>query len=392
MKIQWLLVTLLPSALVLVAAIFPLCAAQTTYTAIKPGTVWLADDGVHIDCHGGNIIYSAEKKRYYWYGEHYAAPAGVACYSSSDMYNWVNEGVVLQKGVIQVCERPKVIYSALAKKYVMWFHYDNSNYTLAHLAVATADSATGSFTMQDHFLPNGHQSRDIGMFTDTTGKTYILYSADQTNLTIRMVALSEDYTKLTTNDIDLKAHCEGPGMCKYNGNYYMITSPCLGWAPGRASWYKAPNLTGTYANKGDPSVGDNDHTTFNSQFCYMFKVPGYVNAFMYMGDRWNGSGNKNSQYVFLPVTFTAAGDLQLRYSASWDLSLFTPTETRHTVPDNGAPLKAGVSENSNYGIYTTHGRRINAAGTGSRLPAAFQRSGLYIVVPHHGSPFRVVRP
>jgi beta-galactosidase len=363
--------------LLMVVGIIPMrsYAFQTNYTSIRPGTVWLANDSVHIDCHGGNIIYSADKKKYYWYGEHYASPAGVACYSSTDLYNWVKEGIVLQKGVIQVCERPKVIYSPTIKKYVMWFHYDNSSYTLAHLAVATADSATGQFTMLNHFLPNGHQSRDIGMFTDTTGKTYIVYAADQTNVTIRMVELTADYTNVTTADVDLKAHCEGPGMLKYKGNYYMITSPCLGWAPGQATWYMSPAVTGTYVNKGDPCIGDNSRNTFNSQSCFVFKIPGYENAYMYMGDRWNGSGNKNSQYVFLPIAFSATGALQLNFSASWNLGVFTPTNT-----DNSNLKKTPVSARMSNGdascrVYDLRGRRIDVRSVNARSSAGTMRQG-----------------
>jgi len=366
----------------------PVCAFQTNYTSIQPGTVWLANDSVHIDCHGGNIMYSEEKKTYYWYGEHYSNPAGVACYSSKDLYNWVKEGIVLKKGVIQVCERPKVIYSPSIKKYVMWFHYDNSSYTLAHLAVATADSATGEFTMKDHFLPNGHQSRDIGMFTDTTGKTYILYSADQTNLTIRMVELTADLTNVTTNDVDLKTHCEGPGMCKYNGKYYMVTSPCLGWAPGRATWYMANTLGGTYENKGDPCIDDNANTTFNSQSCFMFKVPGYVNAYLYMGDRWNGSGNKNSQYVFLPISFSSTGALQLRFQTSWNLSVFTPVAVGENIQQNIAHKKLPLLATGNVSMYTIQGRKLSGVRTapGANLPLV-NHSGLYIVAPENGSAF-----
>jgi hypothetical protein len=375
---------------VLLLAIFslPAWALQTHYTSIQPGTVWLANDSVHIDCHGGNIIYSVDKKKYFWYGEHYASPAGVACYSSSDLYNWVNEGVVLQKGIIQVCERPKVIYSPSIKKYVMWFHYDNSSYTLAHLAVATADSATGQFTMLNHSTPNGHQSRDIGMFTDTTGKTYILYAADQTNVTIRMVELTADFTNITTNDVNINAHCEGPGMCKYKGNYYLIASPCLGWAPGQATWYQAPNVTGTYANKGDPCINDNAHTTFNSQSCFIFKVPGYVNAYIYMGDRWNGSGNLNSQYVFLPITFTSAGALQLQYSASWNLSVFTPSGV---IPKPLKMAPRGMQTNGKYAIYTISGKKLSGtiAATGSAA-RTLRQTGLYIIAPEQGKPYKIL--
>lgn len=378
------------SLMFLTAVIFyaPASPAQTHNTSIKPGTVWLANDGVHIDCHGGNIIYSEEKSRYYWYGEHYASPAGVSCYSSSDLYNWTKEGIVLQKGVIQVCERPKVIYSPSINKYVMWFHYDNSSYTLAHLAVATADSATGQFTMLKHFLPNGHQSRDIGMFTDTTGKTYIIYSADQTNLTIRMVELTEDYTDITTNDVDLNTHCEGPGVCKYKGNYYMITSPCLGWNPGRATWYMSPRVNGTYQNKGDPCINDINHNTFNSQSCFIFKVPGYIDAYIYMGDRWNGYGNKNSQYVFLPIEFSPTGALQLRFRESWSLEeAFTPA-VNTKAPRPVQTLRKVAEKNT---VYDIRGRKLSANALNSSISAPSPKNaGIYIVTPSNGAPARII--
>jgi hypothetical protein len=70
----------------------------TNYTSFKPGAVWLADDGIPIDCHGGNILYVDSLKTFYWYGEHRAQPAGASCYSSKDLYNWKNEGVVMEKG------------------------------------------------------------------------------------------------------------------------------------------------------------------------------------------------------------------------------------------------------------------------------------------------------
>jgi hypothetical protein len=369
----------------------PVWAIETNYTSFQPGTVWLANDSVHIDCHGGNIIYSTEKKKYYWYGEHYGTPAGVACYSSLDLYNWINEGVVLQKGTIQVCERPKVIYSPSLKKYVMWFHYDNSSYSLAHLAVATSDSATGIFTMIDNFLPNGHQSRDIGMFTDTTGKTYILYAADKTNVTIRMVELTADYTNITTNDTNISAHCEGPGMCGYKGNYYLITSPCLGWSPGQAAWYTANSVMGAYTNKGDPCIGDSAHNTFNSQSCFIFKVPGYVNAFIYMGDRWNGSGNKNSQYVFLPIEFSSTGAMQLNYYASWNMSKFTPVEIRNSIPRKTAMKQLNLQGNGKYAVYTICGRKVSGMSVNSSLSAfSLQHAGVYIIVPEKGIPARIV--
>lgn len=73
---------------------------------IESGKVWLDTDGEVIQAHSGNINYDQKTKTYYWYGDHKGAdniptgattgnPAvGVGCYSSKDLYNWTNEGVV----------------------------------------------------------------------------------------------------------------------------------------------------------------------------------------------------------------------------------------------------------------------------------------------------------
>jgi len=294
-------------------------------TSFKPGQDWLADDGLAIDCHGGNIIYVDSLKKFFWYGEHYGQPRGAACYSSNDLYNWKNEGVVLQKGTIEVLERPKVIYDKVNRKYIMWFHYDGNRYSIAELGVAVSNSPTGPFVLQDHFRPNGHESRDIGLYLDPeTSKAYIGYAADHVNLSIRMVELSADYLHITSNDVDINAHCEGPGILKKNGVFYLLTSGCTGWTPNPGNYYTSSSIMGPYEKKGSPFIADAGDNSFNSQPCYIFKVPGYKNAYLYMGDRWNGAGSPQSQYVFLPITITAGGQMELHFYREWDLSMFTP--------------------------------------------------------------------
>jgi beta-galactosidase len=81
---------------------------------------------------------------------------------------------------------------------------------------------------------------------------------------------------------------------------------------------------GPYTGHGSPFIGDAGNNSFNSQPCYIFKIPGYKDAYLYMGDRWNGSGRPESQYVFLPITITAEGKMEIHWRNEWDLSVFTP--------------------------------------------------------------------
>jgi beta-galactosidase len=300
-----------------------------SYNSFKPGQDWIADDGKPIDCHGGNIIYVDSLKTFFWYGEHYGKPRGAACYSSADLYNWKYEGVVMEKGNIEIVERPKVIYDKINKRYVMWFHYDRNRYSIAELGVAVSNNPTGPFVLQKHFRPNGHESRDIGLYIDPeTEKAYIGYAADHVNRTIRMVELTSDYLDVSTNDVDIDAHCEGPGILKKDGKYYLLTSDCTGWTPNPGHYYTSTSITGPYELQGSPFIGDAGDNSFNSQPCYIFKIPGYKNAYLYMGDRWNGFGGTHSQYVFLPITITPSGKMELHFYREWDLSLFTPEKKR----------------------------------------------------------------
>ena len=70
---------------------------------------------------------------------------GVRCYSSTDLYNWKNEGLALAtvddaaSDITRGCtiERPKVIYNAKTKTFVMWFHLDKGkNYGMGRAALA----------------------------------------------------------------------------------------------------------------------------------------------------------------------------------------------------------------------------------------------------------------
>src|SRR5664279_462738 len=131
--------------------------------SFQPGAPWPDNHGVHINAHGGGILF--HDGIYYWFGEHKiegaagnAAHVGVHVYSSRDLYNWKDEGVALavsndpQSPITRGCilERPKVIFNPRTKQFVMWFHLEpkDAGYTGSLSGVAVADNVTGPF----HFL------------------------------------------------------------------------------------------------------------------------------------------------------------------------------------------------------------------------------------------------
>ena len=69
--------------------------------AFRPGQVWLDTSGKRIQAHGGSMHH--ENGTFYWYGENKERTTpgsgiwhwGVRCYSSTDLYNWDDLGLII---------------------------------------------------------------------------------------------------------------------------------------------------------------------------------------------------------------------------------------------------------------------------------------------------------
>ena len=287
--------------------------ARKDTNSFKPGAVWYDESGDVINAHGGGILFAI--KPYYWFGEKRNARAsqGVNVYSSKDLYHWKYEGVALSQSedpqsditVGCVMERPKVIYNAKTKKYVMWFHLEmkGQGYRAARAGVAISDKVTGPYQFVKSFRPNENMSRDMTLFVDDDGKAYQIYSSRE-NYDMRIVQLSDDYTSPTTKDkMMFSEQREAPAIFKYNKKYYLITSGCTGWAPNKASVHVADSLFGNWKNLGNPLHGSGAGSTYGGQSTYILPVMGKKSAFIFMADKWNPKDLKDSRYLWLPIQF-----------------------------------------------------------------------------------------
>ena len=306
---------LLPVALITAAAVN---AAPTSKAAMaapapsfEPGAVWLDVDGKPIQAHGGGILF--DKGTYYWFGENKDAPntpsekallaridaVGISCYSSKDLLRWKHEGVVLPalKGDPNhdlhpggVIERPKVVYNAKTKKYVMWLHIDSADYKKASAGVAVADKATGPYTYLGSVRPDGGESRDMTLFKDDDGKAYLVYSSEW-NATTHISLLSDDYLKPVGKMVKAfeGQYREAPAIFKRGALYYIVTSGCTGWYPNRAVYATAPKLTGPWTVQGNPLVGPDAEWTYFGQSTFVLPVQGKKDAFVLMLDRWKST-------------------------------------------------------------------------------------------------------
>jgi len=321
-----------------------LCAESTgqkpeKYNSFRPGELWKDTDGNTIEAHGGGMYY--EGGTYYWFGEH-GTPGrtkiGVMCYSSKDLYNWKKEGVALplayddpDSDITVGCalERPKVIYNAATKKYVMWFHLElkGQGYDAARSGVAVSDNVIGPYKFLESFRPNNEMARDQTLFVDDDGKAYH-FCASEDNRTMQISLLTDDYLKPSGKHkrIFIEKVFEAPTVFKYQGRYYFIGSECSAYAPNSAHSAEAPTIWGAWKELGNPCIGQYANKTFFSQSTYVLPLAGKPGAFIFMADRWvsgemNGLKKPGARYVWLPITFEK-GRPVLKWMDEWDLSVF----------------------------------------------------------------------
>lgn len=355
--------------------------------AFTPGGLWPDDHGVHINAHGGGVL--RHGSTYYWFGEHKgagrrgnSAQVGVHCYSSTNLYNWKDEGISLsvstnrgdeiQRGCI--IERPKVIFNAKTQQFVMWFHLElrGRGYASARTGVAVSDSITGPYRYLRSFRPNaghwpenmdeadrvkvdeerdgiregspqavrdgvyvlrdferGQMARDMALFVDDDGTAYHIHASEE-NYTLHISELTEDYLDFTGRYVRVQpgGHNEAPAICKWQGKYWILMSGCTGWEPNAARSAVADSIWGPWKSLGNPCEGVNPanglgpERTFGGQSTFILPVAGKPGAFIAMFDEWRPGNPIDGRYIWLPLEFEE-GRLVVRFRERWDLSVFT---------------------------------------------------------------------
>ncbi len=334
------------------------------------GERWLDTDGQFINAHGGGILHHGDT--YYWYGElkegrTYATAAirswggtrvlagGVSCYSSKNLYDWKNEGVALPANpndpghelhCEKVIERPKVIYNAKTKTFVMWLHQDEANYSGARSGVAVSATPTGPYQYLGSLRPNagswpinvteqdkkegkenylardfkkGQMARDMTLFVDEDGIAYQFYSSEE-NGTMHVSQLSDDYLRPSGKyaRIFVGRSMEAPAVFKREGKYYLIASGCTGWAPNAARSAVATNIWGPWLDLGNPCQGKDAEKTFQCQSTFVLRVQGQPDAYIAMFDLWKQWNLSDSRYVWLPIRFEKDKPV-IKWQGSWSL-------------------------------------------------------------------------
>ncbi|MGF7142964.1 hypothetical protein HNQ56_001386 [Anaerotaenia torta] len=308
-----------------------------TLNSFYPGQPWKDTDGNLIQAHGGSVLY--HEGTFYWYGENkerYVGGGsnwhwGVKLYSSNDLYNWKNEGIILEpvddiKSQLhpdRIIDRPHIIYNKRSKQFVMWVKFAGSNedsrdWSVQQMGIAVSDDIKKPFRLIKVIRPLGMEMGDFDLWVDERdGKGYFI--ADRVHTEIIIADLTDDYLDVTGYYSSHFPHAappiarEAPAFFKHLDNYYLISSGTTGYDPNPSEIAVSKLMHGPYEVLGNPCVNDTKNTSFDCQFSSVFKHPTRYGLYIAIGDRWmaktsklNGwdvAETKEAAYIWLPIRF-----------------------------------------------------------------------------------------
>ena len=275
-------------------------------TSITPGQVWLDTDGNRIHAHGGSIL--EVDGTFYWYGENKerSTPGsgiwhwGVRCYSSTDLYNWTDRGLIIPPDVddptsplhpAMAMDRPHILRHPGSGQYVCWIKVMSP--VGQRSTVLVADALLGPYRIvRKDLKPLGMNAGDFDLVVDPTdGKGY--YYFERVHSELICADLTEDYTDVTgyySTHFPLVQPPyvrEAPAYFARNGLHYLVTSGTTGYYPNPSEVADGPQLPRPVdACSNDPHPDDPTRTSYQSQVSSVFRHPHKQDLYIALADRW----------------------------------------------------------------------------------------------------------
>ncbi|MCL2517162.1 MAG: family 43 glycosylhydrolase [Oscillospiraceae bacterium] len=275
------------------------------YNSFRPGQVWLDTKGERIHAHGGSVFYMDGV--YYWYGENKEKSdgtngiwhCGVRCYTSVDLYNWEDKGLIIPPESDNpesslhpsACmDRPHIIYNRYTKKYVCWLKIMNRDGTQSE-TILTADDILGPYTkIKEGLRPLGMSAGDFDLVVAPDGKAY--YYFERVHSETICADLTNDYTDVTGYySTHFPRKCppfvrEATSHFYRNELHYLVTSGTTGYLPNPTEVAVGDTWHGPYRVLGNPHPDDGTNTSYHSQIASVFKVPNKKDLYIAVADRW----------------------------------------------------------------------------------------------------------
>ncbi len=272
---------------------------------IYPGKTLFDISGKRVQAHGGSLFF--ENGTYYFYGENKEKTTGknkiwtwgVRCYSSKDLYDWKDEGLIIppdltdKKSLLHpyhYLDRPHIIHSHTTGKYICWIKFSAKKESC--FAVLVADKFLGPYKIvKERYKPFGLEVGDFDIYQDKETNRNYLYFANGRNGIIAC-ELSEDCLdaigdyKAYYKDLVVPFCREGIAVFDYNNQLYMFTSGMTGYVPNASQVAKLSAPLGELTELGNPHSGDESGASFHSQISTVFTHPKYSDVLIVLADRW----------------------------------------------------------------------------------------------------------
>lgn len=301
------------------------------------GRVLYDTDGRKIYACGGEVheIVENGQKKWYWFGvddlnrETMNENPGIHLYSSSDLYNWDYEGVMLNEDGVTYAH-PKILYNG--EEYVMWVYYNVWSESeggmppvmSGGIKVATSKSIKGPFTV----VPDsgvGNENGFINLYEESQGNGWLIYtdySAIGGNHMFR-AKLTEDYTGIEGEPQPFQfssgelTNAEG-GIFERNGKYYMVNS-------GMKEYAVADSFDGVWKKDTLTMWDGTDHMDIPmpNQTSHVFHVKTQeADTYVCMGDSVGGDSAPSDPvcYIWLPIEFFDDGTIALKKESDWTIA------------------------------------------------------------------------
>jgi len=329
--------------------------ALTIHQSIRPGQVWLDTKGERIQAHGGSMF--IENDTFYWYGENKERTVpgsgiwhwGVRAYSSTDLYNWNDLGVIIPPveddpasplHPAQKMDRPHILFNDETQKYVCWVKVmgEGAHDTQAS-TILISDSLLGPYEIvRAGLTPLGMSAGDFDLVVDPdTKRGYYFFEKVHTDLIV--AELTEDYTSVSGVYTTHFPHPgppftrEAPAHFERGGTHYLVTSGSTGYFPNFSEFASAPDHHGPWTILGDAHPDDPTRTSFRSQISCVFRHPDKKDLYIAMADRWLPQLPESMPNVFDSVAAMAQGAPR-------------PEMTPEEAQQMGAVMAAGMGENT----------------------------------------------
>ena len=349
---------------------------------------WFDTNGNAVDAHDGQFF--TYNSRYYLIGTayncgyRYGTAASLFCgfrvYDVTDFENPVSLGFIFDATgstwqtnckdaqATPGCFRPHIIYNAANNNWVLWFNIGGTPIPGAptdalYVFTCTTPVPSNNCTQQTNptglaFPPSG----DFGLFVDTGGVGYIVYSTIAPVTSTREIyidQLNANYTDSTGTSVDTGVGgpsnpVEAPAMFLHGSTYYVMYSvQCAYCTSAAVSYVSASSPLGTY---GSP-------TQVNASACEgQFRSVDVIGSnYLLSSDLWTGNQNQAIANTYLqPLSFS--GSSINSFSCNQTVTLAGLSTSGNYPTPNSLPGAAVDQSDLAYGVFNARSDINNGAG------------------------------